>query len=199
VLVIGLTGGIGSGKTSVSDRFAKLGAPVIDTDVIAREMVAPGMPAYRDIRGVFGDVVLGRDGTLDRDTLRKLVFDDDRKRAELERILHPAIKQEVSRRLQGIVAPYCIVVVPLLIESGFTDIVDRILVVDAPKECRLRRVQTRSELTEAQVHRIFAAQANSEERRRRADDILDNEGELAELDDKVAALHRLYMRLSEQR
>lgn len=199
MLVIGLTGGIGSGKTSVSDRFAKLGAPVIDTDVIAREMVAPGMPAYRDIQRVFGNAALSRDGSLDRNALRKLVFDDNRKRAELERILHPIIKQEVTRRLQQIDAPYCIVVVPLLIESGFSDIVDRVLVVDAPEERRLRRARQRSELTEAQVHSIIAAQATSEERRRHADDILDNEGELAELDGKVAALHRRYMHLSKQR
>lgn len=196
MLVIGLTGGIGSGKTSVSDRFAALGVPVIDTDLIAREIVAPGLPAHRQIRCSFGESVLRADGTLDRDSLRAMVFDDPDKRVDLERILHPAIRREVSRRLHDLNAPYCIVVVPLLVESGFTDLVDRVLVVDAPEDARLRRVCRRSGLSKAEVRRIFAAQATSEQRRRRADDVLENDGELAELDHKVAALHRRYRQLS---
>ena len=196
MLVIGLTGGIGSGKSSVSDRFAALGAPVIDTDLIAREIVAPGLPAHRQIRRSFGESVLLADGTLDRDSLRAMVFEDPAKRAELERILHPAIRREVSRRLGDLDAPYCIVVVPLLVESGFTDLVDRVLVVDAPEDTRLRRVCRRSGISEAEVRRIFAAQATSEQRRRCADDVLENDDELAELDHKVAALHQRYLRLS---
>lgn len=196
MLVIGLTGGIGSGKTSVSDRFAALGAPVIDTDLIAREIVAPGLPAYREIRRSFGESVLREDGALDREALRTMVFADRERREELERILHPAIRREVSRRLRELEAPYCIVVVPLLVESGFTDLVDRVLVIDAPEETRLRRVCLRSGLSEAEVRRVFAVQATSLQRRLHADDVLHNDGELAELDDKVAALHRRYLQLS---
>ena len=196
MLRIGLTGGIGSGKTTVSDRFARLNVPVIDTDLIARAIVAPGLPANRQIQASFGDEVLLRDGSLNREALRQRVFDDADQRARLEGILHPAIKTEVTRRLQELSTPYCVIVVPLLIETDFTDLVDRILVVDTPDERRRAWIQDRSGLSELEIEKIFAAQISRAERLARADDVIENDSTLSALYRKIDRLHQRYLYLA---
>ena len=195
-LVVGLTGGIGSGKTAVSDRFAALGVPVIDTDRIAREVVEPGTPGLAAVVAVFGEGVLSADGALDRAALRGRVFADAAERGRLEGILHPLIRAEVARRVAALDAPYCIVVIPLLVEGGRRDAVHRVLVVDAPDESRRARVAARDGLDEATIDRIFAAQASREERLARADEVIVNDGGLDGLEREVAELHRDYLRLA---
>jgi dephospho-CoA kinase len=195
MLVIGLTGGIGSGKTVVSKAFARLGVPVIDTDVLAREAVKPGQPALEDIVAQFGPDCLDADSTLDRGYLRRVVFADPLLRKRLEAILHPRILQLLSERLATLDAPYCLVVIPLLVETRLTGLVQRILVVDVPEEIQLSRVMARDGVNEEQARRVLAAQANRSQRLAWADDVIDNSGDLAVLQRKVAALHRLYLSL----
>lgn len=196
MLRIGLTGGIGSGKTAVSDRFADLGAPVIDTDVLAREVVAPGEPALEQLTDAFGNEILREDGTLDRDGLRSKVFDDPEARRRVEAILHPAIRQRLRGRLRELEKqdePYCIIVVPLLVETGFQELVDRVLVVEAPRERRIEWVMARNGMAREEVERIMDAQASSEERQSVAHDIIDNDGGLEDLLEKVDRLHAKYL------
>lgn len=196
MLRIGLTGGIGSGKTLVSDHFQSLGVPVIDTDVLAHDLVAPGSPALDQIRERFGGESISPDGTLDRSRLRKLVFEDPERRRELESILHPRIRAEVERRVSDLDAPYCIIVIPLLVESGFTDVIDRVLVVDADERDRVAWIQQRSGLAPVEIRRIIAAQASRAERLAAADDVLVNHAGIAELHRKVEELDTVYRRLA---
>ncbi len=196
MLKVGLTGGIGSGKTAVSDRFADLGAPVIDTDVLAREVVAPGEPALEQLTDAFGNEILREDGTLDRDGLRSKVFDDPEARRRVEAILHPAIRQRLRGRLRELEKQdetYCIIVVPLLVETGFQELVDRVLVVEAPRERRIEWVMARNGMAREEVERIMDAQASSEERQSVAHDIIDNDGGLEDLLEKVDRLHAKYL------
>ena len=197
MLVVGLTGGIGSGKTAVSDRFAALGAPVIDTDLLSRELVAPGQPALQQIREQFGPAVIAEDGTLDRAELGRVVFADAAARESLEAILHPRIRDEVRARVARLRNPYAIVVIPLLFETGQTDLVDRILVVDAPEQLQRQRVRLRDRLSDDHIDRILAVQATRATRLAGADDVLVNDGQLAELESRVASLDRLYRELSD--
>ena len=195
MLVVGLTGGIGSGKTAVSDRFAQLGVPVIDTDLIARELVEPGQPALAEIADAFGMDCLDSQGRLDRSRLRERVFMDDAGRRKLEAILHPRIRAVARERIAVLSAPYCLLVIPLLAETGMTDLVNRVLVVDAPEAEQIRRVMTRDQIEGVQARRILAAQARRDQRLAIADDILENSGDLAELELPIAELHRHYLRL----
>lgn len=199
MLVVGLTGGIGTGKTTVSERFAHRGAPVIDTDLIARELVEPGQPALGEIVNQFGPDCLDRDGRLHRARLRERVFADASGRRQLEAILHPRIRALVRERIATLVASYCLVVIPLLVETKMTDLVDRILVVDAPEAEQIRRVMARDRIDAEQAHRIMAAQARRDQRLALADEILENSGNLDELDRRVAALHRHYSMLGAAR
>ncbi|MDH3640343.1 MAG: dephospho-CoA kinase [Gammaproteobacteria bacterium] len=196
MLRIGLTGGIGSGKTLVSNHFQTLGIPIIDTDVLAHELVVPGAPAFQQIRDTFGSDMIAADGTLDRSALRKTVFDDPELRNRLESILHPKIRQEVEQRIRSLRAPYCVVVIPLLVESGFTDVIDRVLVVDAHHADRVRWIKHRNGLSEAQIEQIIAAQASHEARLAVADDVLLNDAGIEELEHKVEELDRQYRRLA---
>ncbi|MDG4549651.1 MAG: dephospho-CoA kinase [Candidatus Contendobacter sp.] len=196
LLVVGLTGGIGSGKTAVSDRFAQWGAPVVDTDLLARELVEPGQRALADIAAAFGPNCLDRDGRLHRARLRERVFADPAGRRRLEAILHPRIRALARERIARLIAPYCLLVIPLLAETGMTDLVDRVLVVDAPEAERLRRVMARDGIDETQARRILAAQADRDRRLALADEIVENAGDLAALDRRVAALHRHYLALA---
>ena len=194
-LRIGLTGGIASGKTTVANYFADLGVPVIDTDVIAREVVAPGAPALDEIRDSFGDEVFQLGGTLDRRAMRKLVFADDARRQQLENILHPRIRDAVYQRVAETVAPYLIIVVPLLFGSPMTDFMDRVLVVDCSEEVQLRRLLARDTENEEQARRIIASQASREERLSIADDVVQNDGDMADTRQRVETLHNEYLRL----
>lgn len=195
-LVVGLTGGIASGKTAVSDRFARLGVPVIDTDRIARELVEPGMPALDAIVTRFGRTVLDSAGRLDRAGLRARVFGDPQARRDLEAILHPAIRAEAMRRVDALDAPYCILVVPLLVEGGMHRVVDRVLVVDVPPETQIARLMARDGSTTEQAKAILAAQASRDQRLAAADDVIDNAGPQDALDAAVTALDARYRGLA---
>ena len=187
--VIALTGGIASGKTAVSDRFAALGVPVVDTDVIAREVVAPGQPLLARIVDHFGDTVLDEDGALDRRALRDIVFTDAAARRALEGLMHPAILAETRRRVAALAAPFVVVVIPLLAEIGRRDWVDRVLVVDAPPSAQLARLQRRDGVSREQAEAALAAQASREARLAIADDVIVNDGTLEEL---LAAVDRQF-------
>ena len=189
MLRVGLTGGIGSGKTVVSDRLQELGVPVIDTDVIARELVTPGSDALDTIIKAFGTGVLTQNGELDRKRLGKIVFSDSGKKAQLEAVLHPLIRRQTLFRIENLSAPYCVIVVPLLIETDFAKFVDRILVVDAPDHRRIGWIKQRSGLSEAEIRTIFSAQTTREDRLAAADYVITNDGTLEELRLKVAELH----------
>lgn len=193
VRVIGLTGGIGSGKTTVSDRFAQIGVPVVDTDQLARELVEPGRPALAEIVAHFGLNCLDDRGQLHRARLRERVFADPDGRRQLEAILHPRIRALMQERVAALAAPYCLVVIPLLAETGMTDWVDRILVVDAPETEQIRRVMARDQIDELQARRILAAQASRAQRLALADDVLENVGDLEQLDRQIAILHQRYL------
>lgn len=198
MLVVGLTGGIGSGKSTAADAFAALGVPVIDTDVIARELTAPGAPALAAIRATFGDAVIAADGQLDRAALRRRVFADADDRRRLEALLHPRIRTRVDEALAAVgAAPYVLVVIPLLVETGaWRELLDRVLVIDCPRDLQIARVQARSGLDRAEVEAILAAQASREARRAAADDILVNTASHGALAAEVARLHRRYLELA---
>ncbi len=197
MLTIGLTGGIGSGKTLVSDHFAKLGAPVIDTDIIARELVAPGQPALSEITATFGKDILNPQGELDRRALRQLVFEQPDKRRQLEDILHPRIRDEVKKRLNMINAPWSIIVIPLLLESKQQDLVQRILLVDAPAELQLSRTVMRDNVDADDVEKIIASQTTRQSRLDAADDIIVNDGSLDQLRQQVGKMYQFYNQLTD--
>lgn len=196
MLVIGLTGGIGSGKSTVADLFAALGVPVIDTDQISREIVAPGSSALRDIIKRFGPEILTSDGHLDRKRLRENIFGDAADRAWLEQLLHPRIGEELQRRLANLRDVYAVVVVPLLFESGFDAFVDRVLVVDAPEEQQIARASARDNVSREQVIAVLRAQMSREERLQRADDVIVNNADLKALRGEVATLDASYRMLA---
>lgn len=197
MLVVGLTGGAGSGKSTVAARFAALGAPVIDADEVARALVEPGSPALAEIVAAFGAGILDPRGALDRAGLRRRVLDDPDLRRRLEAILHPRIRAEIRRRLAGLVAPYCLLVIPLLLESGREHYpVQRILVVDCPEALQRSRLQARSGWTDAEIDAMIAAQATRAQRLAAADDVILNDGGLDALEREVEVLHRRYLALS---
>jgi dephospho-CoA kinase len=197
-LRIGLTGGIASGKSTVAQMFAELGAPVIDTDVIAREVVAPDTPALDEIRARFGNEVFDGDGSLNRAALRRLIFASDQSRADLEAILHPRIGAETRRRSEKAGGPYQVIVVPLLVGSALRDFVDRILVVDCSEDMQIRRLLERDAETREQAQRILAAQSTRAERLRIADDVVVNDSDLEALRARVVELDLKYRRLADR-
>ena len=194
-LRIGLTGGIASGKSTVAALFAARGVPVLDTDQLARDVVEPGQPAFGEVVATFGPDVLGPDGRLDRPRLRARVFADPDARKRLEAILHPAIRAELARRADAAGGPYQVWVIPLLVEGGQVDRVDRILVVDCPAEVQLSRVMARDGGTEEAARAILSAQASREQRLAEADDVIVNDGSEADLAPQVAALDEKYRAL----
>ena len=195
-LRIGLTGGIASGKSLVADSFHDLGVPVIDTDIIAREVVRPGQPALDEIRTRFGEGVLDDDGELDRAAMRELIFSDQGARHDLEAILHPRIGAETRRQADSAGGDYQIIVVPLLVGSPLTQFVDRILVVDCEEETQIQRLLARDTEMLGQAERIVAAQASREERLSIADDVINNEFDLDYVRKQVAALDSQYRSLA---
>ncbi|WP_177419251.1 dephospho-CoA kinase [endosymbiont of Lamellibrachia barhami] len=198
-LVVVLTGGIGSGKSTVSRHFEKLGVPVIDADLIAREQVAPGAPALDEIRERFGAAVITPMGGLDRDRMRGIVFEDSTKRLQLQQILHPRIRSEMQLRLEQLDTSYAVLVIPLLLESGQNSLADRILVVDTPEVRQRERVQQRDGLNETQIEQIIAAQVDRQSRLAAADDVISNDGDLQALEKAVEQLHRRYLGMAERR
>lgn len=194
---VGLTGGIGSGKSTVADLFAGQGVPVIDTDVIARTLTAPGGMALDAVRAAFGDQVMQADGSLDRAALRRRVFSDADARRQLEAILHPLIRLAVEQQLATLAAPYVLIVIPLLVETGtYQEVLDRVLLVDCPEDQQIARVMARSGLTLDEVKAILAAQAARAARLAIADDVISNTASPEALGTQVAALHRRYLAFS---
>ncbi len=196
MLTIGLTGGIGSGKTTVSDIFASLGVPIIDSDLIAHNVVQPGEPGLEGIIQHFGEKLLQPDGSLDRQQLRNLVFDDETARRQLEQILHPLIRQRSQQQLESLNTPYAILAIPLLVETGLADSVDRVLVVDCPETVQVERICRRDGIDPDQAKAILAAQCSRKQRLDAAHDIIDNNQPLAGLTQKINSLHKQYLALS---
>jgi dephospho-CoA kinase len=200
-LVIGLTGGIGSGKSAAADEFARLGATVVDTDAIARELTEPGGAAMPHIQALFGAAFITASGAMDRKAMRDRVFADPAAKQALESLLHPMIRQESEHRIAAAhgkdAGPYVVYVVPLLVESKEPRRrADRILVIDCPEDVRVARVRARSGLAEAQIRAIMATQASRAERLAAADDVIDNGGNLESLREQVRALHARYVKMS---
>jgi len=194
---VGLTGGIGSGKSTVAAMFAKLGVHVIDTDEIAHELTRPGGEAIAPIRAAFGAEAVAADGSLDRARMRRLAFGDAQARRRLEAILHPLIRAESSRRVERAASPYAILVIPLLVESGVDrSRTARVLVVDCPEAEQLERVMRRSDLPEVEVRAILASQATREQRLAAADDVIDNSSAPEALEGQVSRLHEQYLTLA---
>jgi dephospho-CoA kinase len=196
-LRIGLTGGIASGKTTVANGFAELDVPVIDTDVIAREVVQPGKPALDDIRERFGEAVIDASGQLDRTAMRKLIFSDANARIDLENILHPYIGAETRRQADAATGPYQLVVVPLLVGSELQQFVDRILAVDCAEETQIQRLMARDADSREEAQTILSSQASREDRLAIADDVIHNDQSIAQMLQQVAELNSLYQRLAE--
>jgi dephospho-CoA kinase len=195
-LIVGLTGGIGSGKSTVTDIFQQLGIPVIDADVIAHALVEPGQPALGEIIKAFGPDSVNASGVLDRNRLRELVFSDPEQRRRLEAILHPKIRREIIALTANIRTPYCIVVIPLLLETDQRDLVDRILVVDTGVDNQIARVTMRNSLPRREIMAIITAQASRDRRLAAADEVIDNNGSLAELKNQVRAQHEKYLKIA---
>ena len=194
--IVALTGGIGSGKSTVADEFAKLGATIVDADIIARQVVEPGKPALDAIRLRFGDAMLNTDGSLDRAALRQRIFSSPAEKQWLNNLLHPLIHQETQAQFQVASAPYILWVVPLLVENGLQQRAQRILVVDVDKDTQLARTLARDGISQQQAENILAAQATREQRLAYADDIIDNSRCPNELAPQVAELHRQYLELA---
>jgi dephospho-CoA kinase len=197
MLVVGLTGGIGSGKTTVSELFHSLGVPVIDADQISHQIVKPGAPALEAIVDAFGAELLNPDGSLNRAALRAQVFSDARQRALLESILHPRIKTVILDRIAQLDSEYCLVVVPLLIEKNWTDIVDRILVVDTPVTLQRERIKARDRQSIEQVDAILKTQLSREARLAAADDVITNDSDMRQLRSQVDQLHQKYRKIAQ--
>ena len=193
---VGLTGGIASGKSVVADMFGELGIPVIDTDIIAREVVAPGQPALDEIRARFGDAMITADGNLDRGAMREAIFADNDARGALEAILHPRIGAETRRQADAAEGAYQLIVVPLLVGSPLADYVDRVLVVDCEEETQIDRLLARDAESREQAQRILAAQASREQRLAIADDVINNDHSLAHVRAQVEVLDREYRRIA---
>ncbi|MFA9441019.1 dephospho-CoA kinase [Uliginosibacterium sp. sgz301328] len=197
---VGLTGGIGSGKSAAADLFGGLGATVVDTDLISHQLTGPDGAAMPAIRAHFGDGVVRDDGALDRAVMRQRVFADPAARAALEGVLHPMIRAESERQVLAAQAPYVILVVPLLIESGvYRERCDRICVVDVPESVQVERVVSRSSLTPDEVRAIIRAQTNRSTRRAAAHDIIDNSFDFDSLRSQVESLHARYLVLAAER
>ncbi len=195
--VVGLTGGIGSGKTAVSDRFQALGVHVVDGDLASRAVLAQGQPALQAVAERFGQEILNGDGSLDRAALRQRVFASDEDRRWLEALTHPLIGTWLRDQLTAGTSAYCLLVNPILIESGQASRCDRVLVVDAPESVQLRRTMDRDGNSEQQVRAIMAVQVDRERRLAAADDVIVNDRDLAHLDAEVARLHEKYQTLAE--
>ena len=195
VLKIGLTGGIGSGKSTACEIFSELGVPVIDADVIAHELVKPGMPALNEIKKIFGTEIISNDGTLDRIIIRDKVFANEIDRKKLENILHPAVYEEISIQVKNINSKYCIISIPLLLETNASKTVDRILVIDVPRKLQLERASNRDRTNKSDIDAIIDSQISRKDRLSAANDIVDNKGNINDLRKKICDLHEFYLNI----
>lgn len=194
--IVALTGGIGSGKSTVADAFARHGVTVVDADVIARQVVEPEAPALAAIAKRFGNEMLQPDGTLNRAALRQRIFSNPDEKSWLNQLMHPLIQQETQRQLAQVTSPYALWVVPLLVENSLQARADRVLVVDVDNETQLARTIARDGINRQQAQNILSAQVTREQRLAAADDIIDNSGPAQEIEPLVAALHRRYLELA---
>lgn len=195
-LLVGLTGGIGSGKSTVAEKFRALGAGYVDADIVAREVVAPGTEALDAIVARFGASILQADGSLDRAALRQCIFSDPAAKLWLEQLLHPLIREELFLQLRILNTPYAILVAPLLLENGLDKFCDRVLLVDVSEQTQLTRTMARDQNNVEQVKAIMAAQLGRQQKLAVADDIIDNNGGLLELSAQIEDLHKKYLELS---
>ncbi|HAT2713981.1 TPA: dephospho-CoA kinase [Aeromonas hydrophila] len=197
--VVAITGGIGSGKTTVANQFAELGIEVVDADVIAREVVEPGTPALAAIAAHFGSEVITPDGQLDRRRLRERVFTDPQAKGWLNALLHPLIRTEMQRQCAAARSPYCLLVVPLLVENRLTALANRVLVIDVDEATQIERTCRRDGVSRVQAQAILAAQASRAERLAAADDVLDNQNGTPEaIKSRILALHETYLAFASQ-
>jgi dephospho-CoA kinase len=196
MLVVGLTGGIGSGKSTVARLFAEKNIKIIDTDQLARDLTQPENPALQHIVKLFGQDILLANGTLDRSKLRKMIFDDEEKRLQLEQLLHPLIRSEAKHQIELAQSPYCIVVIPLLFETAPNPLIQRILVIDATEALQLLRTASRDNISPDDVATILKTQVSREKRLSLADDIIYNDGKIEDLIPQVDKLHELYLSLA---
>ena len=192
-MIIGLTGGIGSGKTAVSDTFKSLGIDIIDADVSSRSVVKKGQPALDDIKSHFGDDILDSENSLDRAKLREIIFKNPDERVWLEKLLHPKIAEHIKDQLENSESPYCVLVSPLLLETEQKSYCSFVLVVDVPEESQIARTAKRDGVSEEQVKNIISAQIDREKRLEQADEIIINDGSMEDLKEKVMVLHSKYL------
>ena len=192
-MIIGLTGGIGSGKTAVSDTFKSLGIDIVDADVSSRRVVEKGQPALDDIQAHFGDGILDSENKLDRTKLREIIFKNPQERVWLEKLLHPKIAEHIKDQLESSNSPYCVLVSPLLLETEQKSYCSFVLVVDVPEESQIARTAKRDDVSEEQVKNIISAQIDREKRLEQADEIIINDGSMEELKEKVVVLHTKYL------
>jgi dephospho-CoA kinase len=196
VLVVALTGGIGSGKSAVSTHFELLGVPVIDADVLAHQLVKPGSPALLEIQVAFGDDLIDPQGQLNRAALREIVFNDPVQRKLLEGILHPRITQAMEKWIEKQSAPYVLLVIPLLFETNLQTLADRVLVVDCELSRQIERVASRDQLSRSRIEQILASQVDRQTRLQGADDVIENNGTPAELIKATEQMHQTYLALA---
>lgn len=196
VFVVGLTGGIASGKTTVSDAFGDLGIDVVDADVVAREVVEPGKPVLAQLASLFGEHIINPDGTLNRKTMRTKMFADSELRGAAEQLLHPAIRERMWQQVAAATSAYCLLVIPLLLETGGHTKVDRVLVVDVDQPTQIKRLMARDNSSMEEVKAILAAQSSREQRLSIADDVINNSGDRDRLAGQVAELHQQYLKLA---
>ena len=196
VLTIALTGGIGSGKTSIASIFKSLGVPIIDSDTISKEIILPGKPCFKDIVNEFGEEILTNKGTIDRYKLRDIIFNNDKARIKLENIIHPVVFKNIDTEISLINYPYCLVIIPLLIETKSTEKFDRILVIDALESLQFERIVKRDDISPILIKKIIKTQAKRKERLRYANDIIVNNDKIMNLNKSINALHKKYLGLS---
>ena len=195
-LYIGLSGGIASGKTIVSDEFSSLGADIIDTDIIARKLIFPGSEALKEIVSVFDEDILLSDGNLDRKMMRQIIFNEKDKKITLEKIMHPKIQNEVKLKIQSASGQYQIIVVPLLLQSPILDFVDRVLIIDCNEKIQINRLMNRDNISEELAKKMIENQSKREERLAIADDVILNEGRIEEIKHEVKKLNDFYIKIS---
>ncbi len=199
VFTIALTGGIGSGKSVVASLFEELGVPIIDSDAISKNIILPNKPCFKEIINQFGEKILTNEGTIDRYKLREIIFDDAVARAKLENILHPVIFKNIDSQIARINYPYCLVIVPLLIETKSTQRFDRILVIDALESLQLKRVVERDIASPILIKKIIKTQVSRKERLHYANDIIVNNDEIINLNKSINDLHKRYLKLSNKK